>query len=222
MNVPTVDSADPLYGRLEGTDLRNACVADADCFAAGCGGEICSAEQDVFGICDGVAPPAGACGCVLGECIWSRRECIGPCPDADGDSRCDEVDPECNADGSERLCRRLPPACEAGTVPEVRDGCYTDQCLTWQQCAEGEVGACRAHADCLPGQACVDGFCRAADCSPIRPGEYGPCDALVGFGVDPVSGQCVAISGCSCDESCDGRVFPTLEECQRACAPPPP
>lgn len=51
------------------------------------------------------------------------------------DAQCDDADGECNSDGSRLLCRRAAPQCPPGTVPEVRNGCYTDACLDWVECA---------------------------------------------------------------------------------------
>lgn len=62
-----------LFDRFEGTGFDNACNADADCFVAGCSGEVCSATADVITTCEvlPVSLPAGtACGCVQSQCIW--------------------------------------------------------------------------------------------------------------------------------------------------------
>jgi eight-cysteine-cluster-containing protein len=62
-----------LYARFEGTDFPNDCKADGDCHAAGCSGEVCSADAGVITTCDVplVSLPAGTqCGCVSDQCIW--------------------------------------------------------------------------------------------------------------------------------------------------------
>jgi probable HAF family extracellular repeat protein len=56
-----------------------------------------------------------------------------------------------------------------------------------------------------------------AACSAIEPGEFGDCRAIIGWGIDPVTGQCAGISGCGCDERCEGRVFPDERTCQQQC-----
>jgi hypothetical protein len=56
-----------------------------------------------------------------------------------------------------------------------------------------------------------------AACSAIEPGEFGLCDMLIGWGIDSRTGQCAAISGCGCDERCDGRVFEDEATCLQAC-----
>ncbi len=69
---------------------------------------------------------------------------------------------------------------------------------------------------CVPSQTEIVGDSPAA-CSAIEPGEFGRCRAIIGWGVDPVTGQCVEISGCGCDERCDGRIFPDAATCRQGC-----
>ncbi|MCH7644952.1 MAG: hypothetical protein IH974_08955 [Myxococcales bacterium] len=56
-----------------------------------------------------------------------------------------------------------------------------------------------------------------AACSAIEPGEFGLCRLIIGWGIDPGTGQCAAISGCGCDERCEGRIFPDELTCQQEC-----
>jgi uncharacterized membrane protein len=56
-----------------------------------------------------------------------------------------------------------------------------------------------------------------AACSPIEAGEFGLCRAIIGWGIDPRTGLCAGISGCGCDERCEGRIFPDEMTCQREC-----
>jgi uncharacterized membrane protein len=56
-----------------------------------------------------------------------------------------------------------------------------------------------------------------AACSPIEPGEFGPCRAIIGWGIDPRTGRCAPVSGCGCDERCDGRVFRDEATCLSQC-----
>ena len=60
---------------------------------------------------------------------------------------------------------------------------------------------------------------RPAACSPIEPEEFGHCRAIIGWGIDPGTGLCAGISGCGCDERCEGRIFPDQKTCQRECHP---
>ncbi len=66
----SVDDANPLHGRFEAPTAENACSRDADCTAGGCSGEICAAE-DMVSTCEELSEdPAGACGCLDGQCVW--------------------------------------------------------------------------------------------------------------------------------------------------------
>ncbi len=129
------------------------------------------------------------------------------CADADGDGVCDRDDPTCESDGSMLACRRVAPPCERGTVPEVRDGCYTDACFTWAECEaatcveltvdpdsrlysrlEGTSfnNACRSDADCNRG-GCSREVCSADE------GVITTCEGieLPAGGCGCVAGECV-------------------------------
>lgn len=61
------------HARLEGAGADNACSGDANCFKAGCSGEICAATKDVVSTCEALPvqiPASANCGCVEGQCIW--------------------------------------------------------------------------------------------------------------------------------------------------------
>jgi eight-cysteine-cluster-containing protein len=63
-----------LFSRVEGTDAKNDCAADADCKPSGCSKEVCAAAE-VMTSCDVQAWPQGdgaSCGCVNKQCIWYR------------------------------------------------------------------------------------------------------------------------------------------------------
>jgi len=73
-----------------------------------------------------------------------------------------------------------------------------------------------------PRTVCVPSQMELADdepaaCSAIEPGEFGLCRAIIGWGIDPVTGHCAGISGCGCDERCEDRIFPDELTCQREC-----
>ncbi|MGK0362129.1 MAG: hypothetical protein ACI9U2_004449, partial [Bradymonadia bacterium] len=195
-DVPTVNPRNPMYDRFEGIGFDNACASDDDCFRGGCSSEVCSATADVASTCEGIVLPDGGCGCVAGECVWHTEEC-GPCADADDDGTCDADDSDCNADGSLLACRRPAPACDPGTVPEIRDGCYTDVCVTWAQCG---VAPC-ADSD-------ADGICDAEDPA-CNPDGFVECDAIpprCEAGLVPVAqggcwtGECTTWAGCAAIE----------------------
>jgi eight-cysteine-cluster-containing protein len=69
--TPVFKSSDLKYDRYEGTLVRNTCAADAECTVSGCSSEVCAAESTTT-TCDVVEKPAGACGCVAGQCIWYK------------------------------------------------------------------------------------------------------------------------------------------------------
>jgi hypothetical protein len=136
---PSVPRDDRYYDRFEGVALANTCARHEDCFVGGCSTEICAAELG-GSTCEGLPyGPTGACGCVEGQCVWHTLDCGGgpvTCDtDADRDGTCDVEDSACESDGSTLSCRRLAPFCPEGTVPEVRDRCYTDACVGWTECA---------------------------------------------------------------------------------------
>jgi hypothetical protein len=54
-------------------------------------------------------------------------------------------------------------------------------------------------------------------CSPIEEGEFGLCRAIIGWGIDAQTGECAPVSGCECDERCQGRVFNREGACLQRC-----
>jgi hypothetical protein len=123
--------------------------------------------------------------------------------DADGDGACDGVDADCNADGQPTLCRRASPVCPEGTVPEVRDNCYTDRCVSWAECGQPvqPVDFCGGFAGvaCPRGLECVDD--PNDDCSPENGGADCP-----GVCVEPAP-------VCEADTDADGRCDADDSEC---------
>ncbi|MCK6575460.1 BPTI/Kunitz-type proteinase inhibitor domain-containing protein, partial [Myxococcota bacterium] len=195
-------------------EVLNGCYTDRCVTWAECGApapDACGLPADP-GPCEAAIPrwyhdaATGACqpfiygGCAGNannfETLEDCQASCGACRDADADGTCDAADANCNADGSLLMCRRVAPNCPRGTVPEVREGCYTDVCVTWAECG----GAAPP----------------PAPCEPVREGEYGLCDAVLGFGVG-ADGTCGVVSGCGCDETCRGRVFETAELCDATC-----
>ena len=56
-----------------------------------------------------------------------------------------------------------------------------------------------------------------APCSPVEDGEFGLCRRIIGWGIDPRTGECAAVSGCECDDRCRGRVFEREATCRKRC-----
>lgn len=81
-----VPQSHPLYARVEGTHVNNACSTDAECHVGGCSSEVCSADPGVITTCEKRLFPSqgGSCGCVQGQCSWYRAGGDGtaePTPD---------------------------------------------------------------------------------------------------------------------------------------------
>jgi hypothetical protein len=60
------------------------------------------------------------------------------------------VDALCNADGIALECGDVEPICPDLLVPEVRDGCFTGQCVTWTDCCPGGMPGCDGTPDGYP------------------------------------------------------------------------
>ena len=60
------------------------------------------------------------------------------------------VDALCNIDGAELSCDDLEPSCPGLLVPEVRDGCFTGNCITWADCCPGGIPGCDGQPDGYP------------------------------------------------------------------------
>ena len=56
----------------------------------------------------------------------------------------------CNADGVELSCQDFEPECPDLLVPEVRDGCFTGECVSWADCCPGGVPGCDGQPDGYP------------------------------------------------------------------------
>jgi hypothetical protein len=98
------------------------------------------------------------------------------------------------------LCDVAPPSCEAGTAPEVEDGCYTGTCREISQCAL--VSSCdvceAADLNCVtfsdvggPGYQCV---ATREGCDPKDCVCMGVCPSPFSCGVvgDTLSCSCVS------------------------------
>jgi len=61
------------YAADSGMELAaQACRTDADCYAAGCNGQTCTAQPDTLTICAYLPElEADGCLCVAGECAWA-------------------------------------------------------------------------------------------------------------------------------------------------------
>ncbi|MCA9542512.1 MAG: hypothetical protein KC620_26630, partial [Myxococcales bacterium] len=162
---------------------------------------------------DGQCAVVSGCGCdegcagrVFDDEAACEAACEAPvgCPDADIDRICDADDSVCNADGTLLMCRRVAPDCPRGTVPEVRNGCYTDVCVSWDDCGEGPAPDCQQDADCAADEICLNQVCEPAPMCGRR-AELDPNDRMYdrfeGTGANNACRQdadCV-IGGCSAE-----------------------
>ena len=179
----------------------------------------------------GWAPnPAGECRLVGGcpaQCDAACRAALFPSRD-----ECQEVcmdEPMC---GREASVDPMDPNASRYEAPRANNACRADDDCVVGGCG-GEICAAEAvngPCDVVPQPegacGCVRGQCiwyvdqcgapDPVECSSVAPGEYGPCERVLGWGMD-ARGQCTVISGCGCDATCEGRVFPERVDCERAC-----
>lgn len=178
--VATADIAAPdwgyCYNQCTGLD-EGSCQDAPGCRAVYAGdcpeGLDCFATTYYYAECWDTAPSGpiqgGGCyGLDAQEC--SRHDdCVahhypGPEPECPPNADCDIAWPQpanfeacapesTNPDGScyeQTACDAAPPACPAGTVPGVANGCYTGACIAYQACEPPlDPGACWEQVECL-------------------------------------------------------------------------
>ena len=214
--------------------IRSSCgMSDASCCVAGnCNDAdqdgICDREDphcsldDAPLACDALIPPCPeyevpetSDGCYTGQCVtWADCGTTRPgCDDVDQDGICDREDPYCSLDDIQISCRSLPPQCPENQVPETSEGCYTGQCVTWEECGTGTLS-------CTTSTECPNGYrCDAGGCLPCPGGNCGngpiQCGGFAGLQcpdtmicIDDPSDACDPMSGGAdcmglCAESCE-------------------
>lgn len=171
---------------------EDACHAAAECHAAyttSCPpGADCTEVELAYLGCWGLAPigaPPTECTGLDAVACSAQSDCVavhytqdaypnpgdapyGPfayCADEPGGG---EPDPGSCTNDSGVMCDALPPACPAGTVPGIRDGCWTGYCIPVDQCED--LPACSG----LIEASCVG----RSDCAPIYEGVDCTCDEL--------------------------------------------
>lgn len=146
--TPLVPADHPLHGRLEGASFENGCRADADCFAAGCSGEVCSAQQGVTSTCDVVdfSLEGASCGCVAGQCVWWRAGAAPVPVPAEADAGA--AQPTGASQGQPCADGR----CAAGLTCLKYYGIAGPQGPEFSSC---EIPCADANAKCPDGQRCV-------------------------------------------------------------------
>ena len=167
------------------------------------------------------APVCGADDRCPAGSACERRYCIrAPCP-----SFCRPIDPTvaCNEDAD---CVSIDADC-CGCAMGGENRAVHRAYAEWVKPVCEELRACPAVYRCA-GEVpqCVQGRCELAPpppppppsedrCAVVEPGEFGLCEAILGFGFDGEA--CVPVSGCACDAECRKRVFRTPAECQSIC-----
>ena len=95
------------------------------------------------------------------------------------------------------------------------------RCVSDSECASGTtcnaVNVCLPLPECEPGDPCpavCSGYCEAALCQDLAGYDFGPCDAVLGWGV--IGGACIEVSGCDSDPFV---LFASSDACSAACVP---
>ena len=158
---------------------------------------------------DTVRDPSGQCvlGCntnddCSGDRICQQVVCVkAPCYGICGNPECKSHD-QC---GKDAYCDADTNTCKKLGYCDVAKDCY-GQPLVTILCI-GEF-SCNNHS--------CDFHCGTSTCAPIKDGDFGDCDMVMGYGWNGTS--CATISGCGCNDSdpACSRIYPTLEECQKA------
>jgi hypothetical protein len=97
------------------------------------------------------------------------------------------------------------------------------RCVSSSECALGTtcnaVDVCLPLPECEPSDSCpavCSGYCEAALCEDLAGHDFGPCDAVLGWGV--IGGVCIEVSGCDSDPFV---LFASSETCSAACVSTP-
>jgi hypothetical protein len=183
--------------------------------------------------------PAGEGLALIASQFWlpepARPRCLSDAECSSG-ARCNASEvclppPECEpGDACPRVCSGYcePTACTSNTECDASEYCASDGLCRAD-------GACRLEVDCsLAGNdyahiECVGhGICEASGgsestcgwectnpmCVDLLGYDFGPCDAVLGWGV--IGGACVEVSGCTSDRFV---LFVSRDQCTAACPP---
>lgn len=143
-----------------------SCSSDADCLQ----GFVCSHGACSMPVSCGELPsqcPQDGYAWGLNDCLWSGCDCWfndqTPTPPPPPPPPSPPPQDSC---GESATCTTALPACPAGQIPELQDGCYTGACRAIDGCdvppactALTHEDDCTARADCEPlytGLDCTD------------------------------------------------------------------
>ena len=162
--VPAVPSASPSFDHFEGVAFANSCETDAECHAAGCSGEVCSADAEVTTVCMEYPdqPKKATCGCVRNLCIWY----VMGGPGAPQVAESDRVP----------TVRERPDAGPLSNLPDQAQACPKGVCAPGLDCITyfgptgpkgGTLSSCEI--SCLGGRSCP----RGQSCVSVKDGPPG-------------------------------------------------
>ena len=175
-------STDAATGQSGQCTEAGFCDTDADCPK----GMTCDERNSC--VPGGPTPCSTDYDCAAGSYCGPDNTCVASCvceTDADaqaaGYGHCDEGRKTCKPEnaggtcGGESTCNMLPPTCDAGSVPLIKNGCYTGQCSTLGNCdVAPSCSAYQHEADCLGAGSCSATY-TGINCTGTGPG--GSCTA---------------------------------------------
>lgn len=154
---------------------------DAGTDDAGAPSRECTTDEDCRLLNDCCSCAAVSADAIIAEC---PVDCLQPTCNAAGitDPTVECLAGTCtlrglNCDDSEVECDAPVPACEAGTIPHIQGGCYSNLCVPVESCSS--VPSCDT---CPESHACVSSqaFFETITCVPVDPacGGTPTCDCM--------------------------------------------
>jgi hypothetical protein len=170
-------------GAAGGTGVGPECTTANDCKLLS---DCCTCEAVAPGEAVPTCPPIA---CLVNQCeahalLPNRVACVA--------GRC-VAGFEC--DSSKVICKSLPPTCDAGFIPAVKDGCYAGGCVPVTECISVRSCLdCKGRSTCaayversgsVPHCVTVPDACRVRTCECVGPsvctGAFSSCGDLSGL-----------------------------------------
>jgi len=95
-------------------------------------GEVCELQCNANGVCNPVCVPETGGTCAAVDC-GPGYHCEESCANGQCTATC-VANQDPGACTGDVLCDSLPPACPTGTLPGIRNGCWTGYCIPEWQC----------------------------------------------------------------------------------------